>query len=147
MVSLEERGSVLAPPIVFTEQEAVVGADDEHRVVPHVVLIHGGDDPAERAIAHGEQRGIQRTDMGHGLGGFADSDVVGPIQFGTVIGRVCLVVPLVVELAVVLVGEEGLVRVEGLDLGTSCPRRHWVCRKCRPASKVRVCGWSASLSR
>ena len=64
---LEERGSVLAPPIVLAEQEAVVGADDEHRVVPHVVLVQGGDDPAERAIAHGEQRGIQGTNVGDGL--------------------------------------------------------------------------------
>lgn len=99
----------LRPPPLLAQQIAVVGADDQQRVVPQPVLVHRVEHPAERVVAHGEQRRVLVTGVLLLLLGLGDPVVVGPVEV-----RSFVVVR--VKLLVVVLGEEGFVRVERLDL-------------------------------
>ena len=106
---LVERHPVLGPPVVLAEQEAVVGGEDEGGVLPQVVCVEVVEDAAEDLVAVGEERevvGAELVDLGLRLG---DALVARPVEDrAVVVGG---------ELRLVAVGrEEGLVRVEGLDL-------------------------------
>ena len=113
------RHDALAPPPVLAQQEAVVGVDDQHRVVPHVVLVHEVQDATERAVAHRDEREVLGADGVDGRVRLDDAPVGGPVVDP-------LVVPVRIQLAVPLVAEEGLVRVERLDLQEPVLlRRRW----------------------
>lgn len=51
----EERHFVLHHLAVLAQQDAVVRADDEHRVVPHAVPVEGIEHLAEARVALGQQ--------------------------------------------------------------------------------------------
>ncbi len=87
----------------------MVGVDDQHGVVPQLEFVHGVQDAAQRGVAHRQQGGVLQASVFDLLGGLQDLLVVGPVEV-----RAGVVVR--VELLVAGVAEEGLVRVEGLDL-------------------------------
>ena len=53
----------LGPPVMLAQQEAMIGADDEHGVVPQVQLVHQIEDLAQIFVAHAQQRCVFEADM------------------------------------------------------------------------------------
>ena len=87
----------------------MVGADDQHGVAPQIELVHGIEHPPQRTVAHRHQRRIFVADMRHGVRALGDRSVYRPVELRPVIG-------VRVDVLVVLLGKERLVRIEGLDL-------------------------------
>ena len=54
-----ERHHGFAPPAVLAKKEAVVGVDDEHGVVPKLVLVHLVEHFAKVGVAHGDEGSIE----------------------------------------------------------------------------------------
>ena len=55
---------VLAPPVVLGQQKAVVGRQEQHRVLPHVVPVEVVEQLAEVVIAGRHQRRVVGADLG-----------------------------------------------------------------------------------
>ena len=75
----------LGPPVVLAEQKAVVGVDDEHGVVPEVVLVHQVEDLAQPGVAHAERGGVFHAHVLDLLGRFLDRAVGRPVKVGAVV--------------------------------------------------------------
>ena len=71
---------VLGPPVVFTEQKAVVGGDDQGGVVPHGVLVHVVEQAPEFMVAQGHDGCIICADLITLLGPFGDAGVRWPVK-------------------------------------------------------------------
>ena len=103
------RHARLAPPVVFAEQEAVVGDHEQHGVLPHVVPVHEVDHGAEVVVALGQQGCVLIAQVLHRVGILGNPFVVRPVEVRPVKLVVVSILPL-------LQREEGLVRVERLYL-------------------------------
>ena len=99
----------LGPPVVLAQQEAVVGADDEERVLPEIEFVHQVEDFAQVGVAHADRRGVFVTGVLDLLRRLGDFVVAGPVEVGAV-------VVVGVEVLVLLLGEVRLVRIEGFDV-------------------------------
>ena len=63
----------------------MVGADQEHGVVPHLVCVHQVHDLAEVVIAHGDQGGVFVANVFDLVAGFGDRNIIGPVEVGAIV--------------------------------------------------------------
>ena len=104
------RRKILAEPFVLAQQEAVVGVDNEDRILPHIVRIHEVQNQPEVHIAHCHQSRILSSCI---LQIFTvvfagNSAVSGPVQ--------SFFFRQIVQGTVFLRNIEGLVRIKALYL-------------------------------
>lgn len=101
----------LGPPAVLAQQVSVIGVDDQQGVVPQAVLVHRVEHASEGVVAHRNERGVLaagRGDLGVALG---DLRVRRPVEV-----RIVLALRPRIAVAVGVVGEERLVRIEQFEL-------------------------------
>ncbi len=99
----------LRPPAMLAEKESVVGVDDEHRVVPHIQLIHEIEHATEVVVAHAVKRCTFVAHVFDFFRGFINLLILRPIE---VLPLVCVRV----EFLVFLVGEKWFVWIECLNM-------------------------------
>ena len=104
-----ERLHVLAPPIVFSQQKAVISAYDQQGVFPQSQFIHQIQHPAQMRIAHAHQRRVLKAHVLHLQRRLAHLVIIRPV-------KVRAVILVRVQVFVFLRGKERLVRVKGLNL-------------------------------
>ena len=78
--------SVFTPPVVFAEKEAMVRADNEHRIIPKIQLIHLIQYASKMLIAETQVCRILITNMLDRVSvGFVNRTILRPINMGSVI--------------------------------------------------------------
>ena len=94
---------------MFSEQKSVIGGDDQHGVVPQIMLVHCIEDLAEVGVTHTDECGVFVPHVVHLVSWVIDSSIGGPVKMRTVIF-------VGIEVLIRLLSKKWLVRIERLDL-------------------------------
>ncbi len=94
---------------MLPQQKAVVRGNDQHRVLPQIVTVHGVQQTAQIGVAHGEQSAVLVAAVCLGAERLRDPRVVRPVEPGAV-------VVIGVQRLVALLGEKRLMGVKGLQM-------------------------------
>ncbi len=104
-----DRHAVLHPVLVLAEHAAMIGGQDDNRILPGIELVELVPESAEPVVGHRQQGGVAITDMRDRRRAVGAHTVIRPVVEGAVPG-------VAVELQILGHDIEGFVRIEQLEL-------------------------------